>query len=308
MRIAIVKDSGCNAPFWFKIWEALCWKSKIECRIFNSESEDFLLSIIAYNPDKILWRSAHHVTAIKRKDEWQRQTLESQTNLRIVPNWNTHYFYDHKVLQTYLFQIHEIPHPKTHIFFRRDEAYRFLQNANYPIVVKTDAGAGSAGVRFPNNFEEAVKQLEENFTIGLKYYGERREKNLFYTQEYIPTSGIFRIVMIGRDVGYSFYQSNKPGTKIASSQGFDSYPETPIELLNLCSGINSGMAWDYMMYDCIWDEKVNQWLILELTDTCGWGHSNTRKITHYLKDGEWANVESNASPPELIFNKYILSN
>ncbi|GAG37101.1 unnamed protein product, partial [marine sediment metagenome] len=218
----------------------------------------------------------------------------------------THYFYDHKVLQTYLFQIHGIPHPETHIFFRADEAYKFLQKANYPIVVKTDAGAGSAGVRFPDNFGEAVKQLEENFTIGLKYYGERREKNLFYVQEYIPVPGQFRIVVVNNDVGYGFYLSNKPGTRVASSQGHYSYPAIPVELLNLSAKINQEMNWDYMMYDWIWKESTKQWLILETTDTCGFGGSSARKITYYLKNGKWEPKETNIQISELLFNKYIL--
>lgn len=309
MKIAIVEDSGYGhrrRHSWSKTWITLCNKFQIENRIFDSESEGFLLSIISYRPDKVLWRSGHYSLETKIKDEWQRQTLDRQSNIRVIPNWNTHYFYDHKVLQTYLFQIHKIPHPKTYIFFKKDGADEFLRKTDYPIVVKADAGAGSYSTRFPNTYKEGVKQLEENFSIGLRYCMERREKNIFYVQEYVPAPGIFRIVMIGNNIGYSFYQSNKPGTKIASSQGYDSYPPTPVELLDLSAKINREMGWDYMMYDYIWKESTKQWLILELTDTCGPGHSSKRIITHYFKDGKWMNMKSNTSPPELIFNKYVL--
>ena len=183
---------------------------------------------------------------------------------------------------------------------------KFLKKTKYPVVVKADAGAGSASTRFLNSYEEAINQLKENFSVGL-FYGVGREKNIFYVQEYVPAPGIFRIVMIGDDTGYSFYQSNKPGTKIASSQGYDSYPSTPIELLNLSAEINRKMGWDYMMYDYIWKESTKQWLILELTDTCGREHSAKRTITSCFRNSKWENVKENASPPKLIFNKYILN-
>jgi glutathione synthase/RimK-type ligase-like ATP-grasp enzyme len=241
----------------------------------------------------------------KEKDNMQRQFLEGY-GLKLVPDWNVHRFYDNKVLQTYTYQSENIPHPETHIFYSQLEAGDYLQKLKtYPIVIKANAGAGSKSTRFCNNFIEAITQLRECFDIGLEYQIGKREKGFFYCQEYIKAPGIFRIVMIGDDIAYSFYQSNKPGTLIASSQGYDSYPDTPPELLALCRHINYKMNWQYMMYDLIWSEEKNQWFILEVTDTCGQGHSAKRKYTHYFENGKWIDREENTSPQELIFNSII---
>jgi len=305
MKIAIVEDSGCIEKVWSNDWELLCQQNEIEYRIFNSFLDRFIPDILDYSPDIVFWRSGHMFRA-EEKDNMQRQFLEGH-GLLLIPDWNVHRFYDNKVYQTYTFQSENIPHPETHIFYSQLEAVKYLQKLKkYPIVIKANAGAGSYSTRFCNNFIESIPQLDECFGIGLEYQTGEREKGLFYCQEYISAPGIFRIVMIGDDIAYSFYQSNKPGTLIASSQGYDSYPDTPPELLTLCRHINYKMNWQYMMYDLIWCEDRKQWFILEITDTCGQGHSASRKITHYFEDGKWVNKEENTSPQELIFRKYVL--
>lgn len=304
MKIAIVKDSGCLETLWSKTWTGLCDKNEIPYQCFDSWKENFMASILDYQPDIVLWRSGQQGYA-KRKDMFQRFTLEKHARMRIYPDWNTHYLYENKIMQTYQFQIKGIPHPETHIFFIKQEAQKFLQGATFPLVIKANEGAGSRSTRFIENLVQGKKQLEECFGEGLVYHKDKRERDIFYAQEYVPAPGIFRIVMIGTDIGYSFYQSNRPGTIIASSQGFDSYPPTPTELLDISSEINKRMQWDWMMYDFIYKKATKQWLILELTDTCGRGHSEKRTLTHYLRNGKWESIESNTSPQELIFNKYV---
>lgn len=241
----------------------------------------------------------------KDKDNIQRQFLGEVVKLHLVPNWNLHKYYDNKVFQTYLFQKENVPHPETQVFYCKAEAREHIQTCEYPFVVKSNAGAGSKGTRFCFNIEEAEKQLDECFGEGIEYGTGHRESGLFYKQRYIKAPGIFRIVIIG-DIGYSFYQSNRPGTLIASSQGFDSYPDTPIELLNLSRKINLKMGWQYCMYDWIWDEMNEKWLVLEITDTCGQGHSAKRAYTYYFKDGGWEKRTENTTPQELIFRTQIL--
>lgn len=303
MRIAIVQDSGCIEKIWAKTWAGLCEQKGIAYKLFNSYDSDFIPSICDYLPYKILWRSGHMLGA-KPKDNMQRQFLGEVLNLHIIPDWNLHKYYDNKVLQTYLFQKKGYPHPETRVFYSKAEAKEYINCCEYPFVVKSNAGAGSKGTRFCFSLTDAERQLEECFGKGIEYGTGMRESGLMYIQRYIKAPGIFRIVIV-KDAGYSFYQSNRPGTLIASSQGYDSYPATPIELLNKSRQINEEMKWQYCMYDWIWDEVNEKWLILEITDTCGQGHSNSRKVTHYLKNGNWIEKQDNTSPQALIFNQYI---
>ena len=305
MKIAIVQDSGCIEKRWAKDYASLCEKNGIEYRIFNSYDSNFIKDVCSYLPYKVLWRSGHMLGA-KEKDVFQRQFLGEVVNLHLVPNWNLHKYYDNKVFQTYLFQKLNIPHPETKVFYSKAEAKEHIQTCEYPFVVKSNAGAGSKGTRFCFNVSEAENQLDECFGDGIEYGANCREIGLFYMQEYIEAPGIFRIVMVGDDVGYSFYQSNRPGTLIASSQGFDSYPDTPIELLNRSRVINIKVGWQYCMYDWIWSEIKQKWYVLEITDTCGQGHSAKRTYTYYFNNGEWEKKAENTTPQELIFRDQIL--
>lgn len=305
MKVAIVKDSGCQPVHsWHDTWKGCCEAAGVDYRVFDSRASAFVSEVSWYLPDIILWRSGHDPAA-KRIDAILRQALNF-CGFAVVPDWNTHWHYDSKVAQTILFKQFDIPHPKTDIFWDEAEADKYLRLAEYPKVIKADAGAGSKSTRFCFNLEEALTQLSENFGPGLETSGGVREKGLFYCQKYIKADGIFRVVMIGVDTGYSFYQSNRPGTLIASSQGFDSYPPTPPELFDLCRAINLKMGWQYMMYDLIYDSDNKRWLVLELTDTCGFGHSNNRKYTYFYQDGSWVEKEDNRQPAELIFDKFCL--
>jgi len=305
-NVAIVKDSGCIEPIWCTHWAILCGENNIPYRIFNSYAPDFMAEIQRYCPDKVLWRSGHMLGA-KEKDAFQRTFLEDEARLKIIPDWNLHRFYDNKVLQTYLFQKENIPHPETVIFYDKQSAEKHIMTCEYPFVVKSNAGAGSGGTRFCFNHDEAIKQVNECFGNGIEYSKGIRESGLMYKQRYIKADGIFRIVMIGDSIGYSFYQSNRPGTLVASSQGFDSYPDTPPELLFLSHKISRLTKWQYCMYDWIYDELNKKWLVLEITDTCGQGHSKNRKYTYYLNDGQWEAREENTTPQELIFRHLILA-
>ena len=306
MKIAIVKDSGCQDAGehnWYAIWERLCLAHDMEYRIFDSMAEDFVTTICAYTPDITLWRGGHMPKA-KIKDMYQRIALE-QAGLYVIPAWDIHYLYDHKIPQAYLFKQNNLPHPATHVFFSQGEAQIYLQNCLYPIVVKSDTGAGSRGVRFIENFAQAVSQLEENFTTGILTSFHERENYAFIVQEYIKAPGHWRIAMIGNNIGYGFYLTNRTGTIFASSQGNYSYPDIPPALLEMTARINMVMGWEYMLYDII-QKETGEYLILELTDTCGYHASGGRSKTYYRTASEWTAKEETLPLAELIFNKWIL--
>jgi len=302
MKIAIV-SYALNEPGWNEDWANLCIANSIEYKKFDSFDPDFIDDLLAYAPDRVLWRSGN-IPHKKIKDEMQRQFLD-KTELRIVPNWTTHYMYDHKIRQTYLFNLHEIPHPETQVFFNEKYALEYVKRAKYPFVVKADGGAGSKSFRFIKTKEQALVRVNEAFCGAGRVTGREHEKNILYVQEYIPAPGIWRICMFKNKIAFSFYQKNRPGTKIASNQGFISTPSTPIELFDMTQEINYGMNWDWMFYDIIWSKKYGRYLVLEITDTCGPGWMK-RKLTYYRKNDEWVAKKENSSPQEIIFKLCVL--
>ncbi len=313
MKIAIVVNDKRRTircpeekrPFlWAEKWVEMCKANSITYRKFDSFDPDFIDKLIAYNPDRTLWRSIGN-TLMKFKDEGQRQLLDI-AGLRVVPNWNTHYLYDHKIRQTYLFQLTGIPHPETKIFFNESYALKYIDKTEYPFVVKADGGAGGKSFRFIENKEQALDLIYEIFRKRGKWTGREYESSILYAQEYIPAPGVWRIWMFLDKVAVGMFVNNAVGTLKASGAGKMSYPPVPKELLNMTMKINRGLRLDWYMYDIIWSKKHKKYLILEITDTVDDRDRKNRKETIYRIENDWIVRPGKLMPPEIIFNLFVL--
>jgi len=302
MKVAIVvyefKELG-----WSVSWRELCAANSIEFKEFNGFDPNFIENLMTYEPEITLWRS-ENIPYKKIKDETQRQLL-NKTGLRIVPNWRTHYLYDHKVRQSYIFKLHGIPHPETKIFFNEAYALKYIENAKYPFVIKADGGAGAKSFRLVETKEEALKRCNEAFRGEGRATGREHEKDILYTQEYIPAPQIWRVGMFKNKVAFGFIQKNGPGA-IASFRTTKEYCEVPKELLNMTMKINDGMRWDWCMYDIIWSKRYKKYLILEITDTCDAASPAGRSLTYYREGIEWLPRKESPTPQEIIFNLFVL--
>lgn len=291
-------------PLWAEKWEQMCIVNSIEFKKFDSFNPDFIDNLLAYNADRTLWRSIGN-TLMKFKDEAQRQLLD-RTGLRIVPNWNTHYLYDHKIRQSYLFKLHRIPQPETKVFFNEPYALDYIEKAEYPFVIKSDGGAGGKSFRFIEDKKQALTMVDAVFHQKGKWTGREYESHILYAQEYIPAPGIWRVWMFKDKLGVAHFVKNAPGTKRASGHGEIIYLPIPSGLFNMTSKINRGMRWDWSMYDMIWSKKHNKWLVLEITDTISDRDWKKRKFAYYREDDEWIPKEESILPPEYIFNLFVL--
>jgi len=303
MKVAIVEHSF-NEPGWAEDWANLCIANSIGHKMFSSFDPDFIDDLLAYDSDRVLWRSGN-IPHKKIKDEMQRQFLD-KTELRVVPNWKTHYLYDHKIRQTYLFNLHNIPHPETKVFFNEEYALAYIEKAEYPFVIKADGGAGGRSFRFIETKEQALVRVNEAFGGRGRITGREHEKHILYTQEYIPAPEIWRICMFKNKVGFGFIQRTDPETKVASWRYKKLYPSVPSELLDMAQKINYGMDWDWMFYDMIWSEKYGRYLVLEITDTCNVGGPAGRSLTYYRENDEWTAKKENSPPQEIVFELFVL--
>lgn len=313
MKIAIVvndKRRTVQCPdekrplLWAEVWKKKCIANDIEYKAFDSFNPDFIDNLLAYNPDRTLWRSIGN-TLMKFKDEVQRQLLDI-AGLRIVPNWNTHYLYDHKIRQSYLFKLTNIPHPETKVFFNEPYALEYIEKTEYPFVVKSDGGAGGKSFRFIENKEKGLEIVNAIFHRKGKWTGREWERKILYAQEYIPAPGVYRIWMFKDKEAVGFFVNNAEGTLKASGHGRISYPDVPKELFKMTMKINQGLRFDWCMYDIIWSKKHKKYLILEITDTIVDRDRKNRTTTYFREGDKWIARKEVFSAPEHIFNLFVL--
>lgn len=210
-----------------------------------------------------MWRHRHmpEDRAIARR---LLPVLECQLGLYVYPDQRTCWHYDDKLAQAYLLPAAGIPMPRTWVFWDMEQARAFADQADYPLVLKLWAGAGSTNVRLLRDRAEAAEWIRRLFYPGVRSLADhpptpwnRRlrdaarlfvrgelpnpgyhwelHKNYALFQEFLPGNEFdTRVTVIGnRAFGYRRF--NRPNDFRASGSGnFDPNPaEVDLETVRL---------------------------------------------------------------------------
>jgi glutathione synthase/RimK-type ligase-like ATP-grasp enzyme len=83
------------------------------------------------------------------------------------PNYRTCWHFDDKVGQYYLLQAAGLPMPRTWVFWRREDAEAFCEEARFPLVLKLAGGITSENVRMIRHRREAKYWINRLFGSGV---------------------------------------------------------------------------------------------------------------------------------------------
>jgi ribosomal protein S6--L-glutamate ligase len=111
---------------------------------------------------------------------------------------NYYRFMGNKILQTQLFQLLEVPHPRTRLYYGRKRLERIKDAFPYPLVAKTPLGSSKGkGVYLVDNDTELQDYLDDHRPA--------------YIQEYLPIDRDLRVVLIGGRVVHAYWRIRCPG-------------------------------------------------------------------------------------------------
>ncbi len=134
---------------------------------------------------------------------------------------NYYEFMGNKIRQTSLFQLLEIPHPKTRLFYGSDVVRRILDEFNLPVVAKTPVGSSrGAGVWLIRDEQSLFAYLQEHRPA--------------YIQEYLPIDRDLRVVLVNRRVVHAYWRLPTPGefrnnVSLGAKISTDTVPEEALE-------------------------------------------------------------------------------
>jgi ribosomal protein S6--L-glutamate ligase len=163
----------------------------------------------------------------------------------IFPSLETYLYADEKIKQTTLFQMLDIPHPRTRIYYRLH--YKDIPNDfDFPFVAKIPrASAGGRGV-----FKiETRRDLEAYLALT----------RVAYIQEYLPHEKDLRVVLINYRRVLAYWREAATGSfRTNLSQGgvirFDDVPEEALDLAEkyarACRFNDVGL--DFILYKGHW--------------------------------------------------------
>ncbi len=159
---------------------------------------------------------------------------------RTFPSYHTYKFALDKIRQTALFQMRHIPHPRTRIFYGKQQKARILDHFEFPFIAKIPRGSARGC---------GVFRMET--LADLKAYLDRGSPA--YIQEYLPLKRDLRVIVIGREVALAYWRHAPEGDfRTNLSQGgvidFNTLPPRAIQLA-LDTALQCG--WDDVGIDIV---------------------------------------------------------
>lgn len=126
--------------------------------------------------------------------------LEHNFQKKVFPEYLSTWLYESKRRLRDWFYLNEIKIPETYVFYNIDEAKEFVNSTPYPVVFKSDIGAGATGVRIIKSKSEAEKLVDKLFfETFVPDRLDSRESQWGYImfQQYIADVEEWRVARIG---------------------------------------------------------------------------------------------------------------
>lgn len=237
--------------------------------------------------------------------------IEKILNKFVYPSYNEISLHENKKFLSYWLDANDLPHPKTVVLYKKQEALDFIKQTNLPIVAKTNIGASGKGVQVFRNIQNLNDYIENafgkgvkstwgpNFKMGnlfgrviniIKNPGRIKKRLQIYSmvynevqksycifQEYIPHDYEWRVVKIGDS--FFGHKKIKKEDKASGTKGI-LYDFPPKKLLDFVDQLCSQYGFNSMAVD-LFEDGRGGYLINELQ--CIFGH-----VQEYIceKDGK----------------------
>ncbi|REL33826.1 hypothetical protein DYD21_10500 [Rhodohalobacter sp. SW132] len=259
--------------------------------------EDWNTKISQFKPNIVIGCPNSFDIYKKRKyDEIHLQVLKNY-DVPIYPDFKAIKIYENKPELQKILVENDIPHPKTYYYTEYEKGldYIFNESKSYPIIAKSNSGAGGVGIKFLRNKIEAEKLVYEVFKgrgfpkrIGpnlrqgnklsrtwnkitnpgvllkkLNAYRKRyqyRQKGEILFQEFIPHEYEWRVVRIGE----SYFAHKKIAESgMASGSKLKGYENPPLSVLQFVKEISDKLEIKSAAYD-LFETSDGKYLVNEI--------------------------------------------
>ena len=149
------------------------------------------------------------------------------------PSYHTYKCVQDKIMQTALFELLELPHPRTRVFYGKRQRNKIADYFKFPFIAKIPRGSAMGrGVFLIQNRADLNTYLEQT--------------DAAYIQEYLPVDRDMRIVVIGSRIVHAYWRiaaSNEFRTNVAlgGKISLDPIPENARELARFAA---RACGWD----------------------------------------------------------------
>lgn len=333
-NFAIIGNENSNEG---ELWLRACENAKdfiINCDIIDLSRNDWLKRITQKKYDYYLCKPPGISSSLKQLYDERVLIIATVLNLPIYPTLTEILIYENKRFLSFWLEANKIPHPKTFVFYNKEEAQFSLANKLLPLVAKTNIGASGSGVKILKNIKDVDAYLNSAFNDEgisqrwgpnlkkghiiqrgfyylihpyeikkkLEIYKKKKEevqKGFVILQEYIKHDFEWRVVAIGDS--YFAHKKLKIGEK-ASGSTLKQYDNPPLKLFDFAKNIMDRFGFYSQAID-MFETNEGQLLVNEMQ--CIFGQSDPYQMLvngtpgrYRFIDGKWVFEEGNFNTNE----------
>lgn len=311
MKLGILNDFSGK----YRQYIDACEDLNVDYEVIDFMSNNWIENINSAKCDGFLVRPSVKNEVWKTMYDERLYFLNKIMNKPIYPSYNEIFIYENKKNMSYWLKINSLPHPKTWVFYLKDEALKFSSSyREYPLVFKTNIGSGALGVKYVSSEKEAVKLVNRIFTkykfynrgytkwyktrYGISYpMMDDKQYNFILFQEKIDVKVEWRMIKIGES--YFGHQKLSNG-KYHSGSDLVGWVEPPYELLELTKKVCEIGEFNSMDVD-IFEDINGNYFINELQTI--FGSYNPSQMYIEDKPGRFLYHSGKWNFQEGVFNK-----
>jgi len=240
-----------------------CKDLGIHYKTINISGPDWIQVVRGCGCDAFLVWPSFKVSIWKRMFEERLKVMVDEMRKIIYPAYNEVWLNESKLRMSYWLEANEVPHSKTWVFYSREKAMEFAQEADLPLVVKSDMGSMADGVKILRRRSEVENYVNQRFGKGMACRGaDVRDLEWGYLlfQEFLPGVNEWRMIRIGDS--YFGHQKLKEG-EFHSGSGKAGWYDPPRALLDFIRKLTDKAGYTAINMD-IFETPDKRYLVNEI--------------------------------------------
>ena len=177
-----------------------CRELKVSYVVLDLLADDWVSRFKESDCDAYLVWPSSNGTMIKSGFDMRLKFLEDDMGKLIYPTWKDCWLTEYKPRLRDWMLMHNVPHPKSWVFYDEDEALEFCRTAPLPIVQKTPTGASGSGVNIIRSRSKLIKVVKQVMRKGIAtrcFEPWDKQRGVLFLQEFLSGVKEWRMVRIG---------------------------------------------------------------------------------------------------------------
>ncbi len=147
-----------------KYYVRSCEELGIDYEIIDIIGPDWLENVKKSDCDGFVCRPPSKYQERKAMYDEKLYTISHFMNRPIYPSYDELFIYENKKMMAYWLELNGFPHVPTKVFYKKADYLQYVENANYPLVFKTNTGSTGKGVKIIKN--KVVAKRIANHVFG----------------------------------------------------------------------------------------------------------------------------------------------